>query len=446
MNGRRGLRIATAALAAAALTACARGGPAGRRPDIVLVSIDTLRADHLGCYGSAVPTSPRIDGLARRATRFATVVAPAASTLASHASLFTARAPQHHGARFGRREALPPEAVTLAETLAAAGYRTEAVTAGGQLAARFGVAQGFDHYQVTEEPRGRPGAFARKVAQGLEALDRADPRPLFLFLHTYEVHLPYTPDPALLERLDPGPGGGLGASIGRELVSEVNSGRRLPSLEQLRRIERAYDAEILSVDAGFGALVDGLAKRGRLDRTVVVLTSDHGEEFGEHGAWATHSHTLYEELLRVPLVVWAPGGEGAGRVVTTPVRLIDVAPTLVDFAGVAPPAAFDGRSLRGALRGEALEELPGLLGLDTDAGGLRPGVRFARLKLHDDRLYDLEADPRELTDLSARRPDWRARAEELLRRELARHPAAQGVPVTPDEREERLLKSLGYLR
>src|SRR5690606_11003043 len=201
----------------------ARQAERGRPPDIVLVSIDTLRADRLGCYGNPRPVSPAIDRFRADAVKFEIALAHASSTLSSHASMLTSLLPTAHGASFARRRRLPAAAVTLAEVLHDAGYRTVALTASGQLAPTFGLGQGFEVYRARVEQH-EPGAFWPRVGAGLARLDEPDPRPVFLFLHTYEAHHPYTPDPALLDELDPGYAGRLGHRVPVDLLERVNAG------------------------------------------------------------------------------------------------------------------------------------------------------------------------------------------------------------------------------
>jgi arylsulfatase A-like enzyme len=445
-RGKHPARRVSGALAAALAAGALLAGCGGRRPDIVLISIDTLRADHLGCYGEKLPTSPHLDAFRADSVMFRTVEAQAPSTLASHASLFTSELPAHHGASFARLTALPDSAVTLAEVLAREGYRTVGLTAGGQLDPVFGVGQGFQTYRAETEKR-RPGAFARRVAEGLRELDASDRRPLFLFLHTYETHHPYTPAPGILKRLDPGYRGRLGDRISIPFLEEVNAGRIRLDAADVRHVERAYSAEIVSADRGFGQLIDGLRERHRYRDTLIVVTSDHGEEFDEHGTLGWHSHTLYEELLRVPLLVHLPGGADAGREVALPVRSIDIAPTILELAGVASPDTFDGRSLVPLMRGEDLPELPQVAELDDDAppAEAATSVRFRGWKLIGTRLFDLGADPGEQVSRSG---DDTARWAEMIRianAALAHRPGASTPGVHLDEKFERELRALGYL-
>jgi len=435
------------ALAAAVLTTAGCGRPAHRNPpDIVLVSIDTLRPDHLGCYGSSVPTSPNIDRFREQSVLFRTVVAQASSTLSSHASMLTSELPANHGASFAALRPLRGSVPTLAEVLSKAGYRTLAVTARGQLDPRFGIGRGFERYRADTEGQ-RPGVFARSVRRALRMMSKPDPRPTFLFLHTYEVHHPYTPDPAILDRLDPGYEGTLGPRIEVRTLIDINSGKRTIDAADARHIERAYDGEIVSVDRAFGQLLAGLEKRGGDRGTVVVLTSDHGEEFGEHGKMGWHSHTLFDELLHVPLVVRLPGGQGAGKTVDMQVRSIDIAPTLLELAGVEAPERFDGRSLMPLVRGERLRELPAISELDDGKAPLEGSnsLSWQGWKVYDRRLYDLAKDPGERADVALDHRDRVLELGRMLHAALAWREVDQTEKVRLDDEFKRELKALGYL-
>jgi arylsulfatase A-like enzyme len=297
--------------------------------DVVLVSIDTLRPDHLGLYGYAKPTGPPLDAFAREAAVFRSTIAHSSSTLASHGSLFTSMLPVRHGAYFSLGRPLPEERATLAELLREAGWRTVEFHGSAKLARELGLGQGFDVYERVV-PRFRD--TAQRACAWLDEEARA---PYFLFLHTYEVHHPYRPDARDLALFETDYTGTLPNHI--EVVEHLqrinarDAAKRLPITEaDLAHIVHAYDAEIRSMDAAFGELIDCLRAAGRLDHTLIIFTSDHGEEFGEHGKVGWHSHTLYDELLRVPLIIRFPGGRFAGASLDEQVRILDIAPTMLD--------------------------------------------------------------------------------------------------------------------
>ncbi|HSM14273.1 MAG TPA: sulfatase, partial [Thermoanaerobaculia bacterium] len=438
-------RAALLSLALLALAGCSAEAP--RRPDIVLISIDTLRADELGCAGYELPTTPFLDRFRDQSVMFEDVSAAAPSTLASHASIFTAQIPQHHGASFARRLALPDSAETLAEVLRRHGYQTLAFTAHGQMATGFGLEQGFEVYRARSERR-EAWALRRTLRRALRRVDRvADGRPLFLFLHTYEIHHPYTPDPEILARLDPDYGGTLGDSIPVETLISINAGSLAIDEADARHLRRAYDAELVAVDEALGGLFDELRRRGRFRDAVIAVTSDHGEEFGEHGYQGWHSHTLHEELLRVPWLLHLPGGEAAGARVSDPVRLIDVAPTLLDAVGIDPPATFDGRSVLPLARGEPLRELPSVAVLDLEGAdpAVWASVRYRGWKQIGPQLFDLAADPGERVDVAAIRPQRMAELNRLLRAVAGARARSRGARSQLDAETERELRALGYL-
>lgn len=417
--------------------------PRGRW-NVILFSIDTLRADHLGVYGYPRPTSPALDALAAEGLLFERASAQAPSTLLSHAAMLTAQIPQHHGASHVRLRPLPEEALTLAEILAAQGYETVSWNGGGQLDRAFGTAQGFARYESG------PDSFAWALDKTEGWLRRrresGEPRPFFLFLHTYEVHHPYTPGLADLQLFADHYAGRLPPQISIDLLQDINHGRVPLSPEDLAFIVAAYDAEIRSVDRGFGRLVDYLRQNGLLETTVIVVTSDHGEEFFEHGEVGWHSHTLYEELLRVPLIVRLPGARFAGRRPVQRVRSIDIAPSLLDLLGLPPAPSFDGRSLLPLFPEEgALEDLPAIAFRDTAAGEVFESLAIRRFKLAEGKLFDLEEDPWEKRDRAAADPATLAALKSELQREVSRRPgAAPAAPVALGEEERERLRSLGY--
>jgi arylsulfatase A-like enzyme len=310
------------------------------------VVVDTLRADRLGCYGAERDTSPSLDALARGGVRFERAYATAPWTKPAVASMFTGLYPAAHGA--GRvKNALPEGARTLAEILREAGYRSAGVVSHDVVRAVNGFAQGFDRYLESEagghDHVSTPGVTEQALAE-LADLAAGD-APFFLFVHYFDPHYNYKRHPGVgfaAERA-----GRLDGS--QPLVSLRRWGEDLSDAE-LGFLRDLYDEEIRFTDAGIGRLLEGLERSGRGGNTYVVATADHGEAFLEHG-WLGHTRSLYDVLLRVPLLVRGPGLDP--RVVEEPVSLVGLLPTVLDLLGVEPPQGLHGVSLAPALRGGA---------------------------------------------------------------------------------------------
>ena len=408
---------------------------------VILISIDTLRADHLGCYGYAHPTTPYLDRFREDAVQFTQAIAASNSTLTSHASMMTSLLVQQHGAAFARHLALSSRFLTVAGVFRQHGYRTVSFNDGGMLAAEYGIGNGFDVYRSS-----RPTLrfhFAPIVDQAIAWLDAHPRGPLFLFLHTYEVHHPYTPDPRYLALMEPPYHGALpAAETDMPTLIAINEGRLPAGPRDRAHVVATYDGEIRSMDEAFGRLISFLERQGRYDPALIVFTADHGEEFGEHGVMGWHGHTLYDELLRVPLLVKFPYGAHAGLTVASQVRGIDVAPTLVAALGWPQPEQFRGADLTPLVRGQS--PIPRLAVSKFDT---RPdtSIRTGAWKLYDGRLYDLRGDPGETRDVAAQHPEVAAFLTRRLRALVAERPASAGpkVELTGEERER--LRSLGYL-
>ena len=349
-------------------------------PSVVFISIDTLRADHLGTYGyRARPTSPRLDALAADAVVFEQHQSTAPWTTPSHLSMMTGLYPSHHGVMqpyfelvaglegAGRVDALENSVTTLAELLSAAGYRTAAFTGGGAVDPATGLGQGFeryetDHYKLTD---------ANLVT--LDTWMRASEEPFLLFWHTFEVHAPYTdgrflevqhaPEPAALASLQEELAG-LDALLRKGRPSETHQGR---SHQMMARMlgehgmrtpvvtEALYDGGIAAMDRRLGELIDTLKRRGLYEDCLLIVTSDHGDEFQDHHPYYydAHGHSLYEELVHTPLIVKLPGRAEAGRRVPQRVSAVDLLPTVAAVLSLEPPAGLDGRSLVPLLQGKA---------------------------------------------------------------------------------------------
>ena len=416
-----------------------------RPSNVILISIDTLRADHLGCYGYDRDTSPALDALSEEAVVFEETIAQAPSTLHSHASMFTSLLPHHHQATWAGKTRIPEAAVTLAEVFLQAGYRTAAFTGGGQMDRIFGLDQGFELFEQPSAER-----FEGTVWKGVQWIGSDDSRPFFLFLHSYEVHHPYTPRAEYLALFESSYSGALPSDISLEVLGQINRGE-IPFDEDqdLRHVIAAYDAEIRSADVGLANLIDYLWKEGLYDDTLIVFTSDHGEEFGEHGQVGVHSHTLFDELLKVPLVIKLPGSTHGGRRVGQQVRGIDVAPTIVSVVGLEVPQEFAGSDITSLLADGERDELIAISRLDLPPG--LPGttsVRTKRWKLIEGELMDLLKDPAEQWYANPT-SDGAAAAKRLkgaLEQGLAsREPYPPEVVAPPDVTIDEL-RALGYVQ
>jgi arylsulfatase A-like enzyme len=266
----------------------------------------------------------------------------------------------------------------------------------------------------------------------------------FLFLHTYEVHHPYSPDPRDLDVFRRGYAGPLPDLVTVELLKRIDEGTQKLEEADRRHVVATYDAEIRSMDRAFGDLVAFLKERGLYDRALVVVTSDHGEEFGEHGRLGWHSHTLYDELLRVPLLLKLPGQRRGGSRLDLTARGIDVAPTILSALGMKAPVAWGGRDLMASGAPPPGSDLT-LASRDVTDPNVVVALRTPEWKLIDGRLYDLGRDPGERLDVAAAEP---GRARELAERRSAivesRPRPTRRVARADDELRERL-RALGYL-
>ena len=452
-------RITTAAL----LTALLAGGcgrtdetPA-RPPNLVLVVVDTLRRDHLGCYGSERDTSPRLDALAARGVRFERAYATAPWTIPSVVSILTGLYPSGHGVKRITSQ-VPDEALTLAELLGRRGYATAASVSSALVGAKYRFDQGFDVFR--EDCAGdndfvsTPGV-TRQARELLRELSAGE-RPFFVFAHYFDPHYNYRRH----EGCDFA-ASRAGRLEGDEDIKELRAIQEDLSAEELRFLVDLYDEEVRFTDEGIGGVLEELDALGLEGETVVVVTADHGEEFLDHG-WLGHTRTLYEEVMRVPLIAGGPGIGGAGRAVEEPVSLASLTPTLLELAGVDPGGqAFQAPSLADRLRSEGSGAAgPLFLEVDFVPGGRaneekrthKKAVLIGRYKLiRDDRsgeveLYDLERDPGELRDLASELPDL---VEELRYRLEAQEEFAREGSLGESERfigaeELEELRKLGY--
>jgi arylsulfatase A-like enzyme len=474
----------------------ARTAAAGDLPDVVLICIDTLRSDRLGAYGRSPSITPEMDRFAEEGFVFERALSASPWTVPSVAAIMTGLPTARHGAglplRSGPtfvRSPLKSEVTTLAERYAAAGYRTRAVVSNAFLSPGMGMARGFDEYEtpmndavgsifMADMPLARlllfffpPTEWADFGARGitdraLRWLNEEDDAPLFLWAHYIDPHTPFQADPTTVdlaawadeinqvqpEALEDG------TVVGEVFAgtSNIRGGSLWIGPEDRRRIEEYYDRAVGFADGELGRLFAALRQRADERRVVAVLTSDHGEEFWEHGHFE-HGHDYYSEVTRVPLVFWGPGEVPAGRAAAGPVGLVDVAPTLLELSGLRVPAAEmigDGQSLVSLMSATG-----------EPVGGAR--VRFAggnlyglpAVLLEDDswrvilrangavELYDVEDDAAERYNRALDYPEMVEHYRTILEPRLATFLENRGKDAPELDAETlKALESLGYVQ
>lgn len=455
-------------LASAALAACAPDDPLAPRPGahLVLISLDTLRADHLGCYGYERDTTPVIDAFAQHGVLFEDVLAAASTTAPSHMTMFTGVLPRVHGIHNNVSVQQSPRLRLLAEILADHGYRTAAFADGGLIRDTNGFDRGFQHFDSRFE------FFDQKLDRVEGWLEQAPDEPTFLFVHTYGVHAPYVPTRAHDLFSDPDYSGRL---AGRDYVLELRmreggatdlallmnafwEQQKLFDDADVQHLIDLYDGAIHRVDADLERLFEALDDKGWMDDAWVVITSDHGEAFREHGGFQHRS--VHQEELAVPLILRPPGGLPEGLRVPSAVSHVDLQPTLLSLLDLPPEPATQGRAW---VPLDAPRERPRFA-----SGGERARfdvvVEQRRKLIHANDpkdpadvlrgLYDLDVDPGEQHDLSdvLPAPPWRARLERRLAEALDAAAALRasigdpeaGPGLTAEQRAE--LAALGYTK
>lgn len=500
-SGRRaagaGLSVLCVCLIATGMTGCERGtagdrepagvavraeastGP-GDRPNVVLITIDTLRADHCSCYGYYRPTTPHLDALARRGTLLETVYAVMPTTGPSHATLFTSQYPAGHGV-LKNGFVLGDDKVTRAEVLRAREYETAAVVSSYAVAGRFGLSQGFDFYdddfENADSSIGRDwpmweghrveGKFDRRARdtsdRAIEWLRRRDAGGrYFLWVHYFDPHSPY--DPPEPYRTD------FARSAAAERAGGIDARKSSPVIRQASAAERArvidaYDGEVRFADEEVGRLLAAIEEQSSPHQTLTIVAGDHGEGLYQHG-WLEHgAYLLYEEAVRVPLVVCWPGRVPAGRRVAGATGLIDVSPTVLSLLGLSAqglsPRGRDQSPIwtgrrepdgeRVVFRQRRLFKTDRVL--NVSVAGSKDALRVGRWKLihapdeHTLELFDLVKDPKELDNLAERRPritqTLMARLESWRARQAATGGDAPEQTLSPQAVER--LKALGYV-
>ena len=415
------------------------------RPNVVLIVVDTLRRDHLGCYGYPRDTSPHIDALARAGVRYTNATSQAPWTTPSIGAILTSRYPSALGI-VDEHSALPDGAFTLAERLRDAGYRTEAVVSHVFCSARWNFDQGFSRFDDSNA-RGHGAVTSEAVSRrAIEIIDAAagQGRPFFLWLHYFDPHFDFVEHgayrfPGSRDYAGPVVSGMSGAALRQALGAN-------PAAADVAQLVRFYDSEIAFTDRQIGAVLDHLRQRGLFDSALVVFTGDHGEEFFDHGLLG-HGKTLFGELVGVPLLVKYP--DRRSGVVDTPVASLDILPTILDVAGIPPGPGLEGRSLARTPEQEPARRVFS----ETDRRSRLRSVRAGRHKLVLNldsgalALYDLEQDPSEQHDVAALHPEVAASLREELLAWMRDHPLQRAEPALkiPAQDQQRL-RALGYLQ
>jgi len=384
---------------------------------VILISIDTLRADHLPAYGYGAGSTPAIDRLARSGVVFDEAYSQCPLTLPSHTSLLTGRLPFHHGVRDNIGYTVADDERTLAARFKAAGYATGGAVSSYVLRHQTGIGRGFDFFDDAMEVAGTGESLSETQRDGRVTVDalagwvdaHAD-QPVFAFLHLYEPHAPYAPPPSHV-------------------------------------MAQPYDGEIAYADELVGRFIDRLTARRLFDRSIVAVVSDHGEGLGDHGE-AEHGLLLYREALRVPLIVRLPGGQRRGWRIEGPVGLVDVAPTLLELVGAASDGV-DGQSLVSALTSRRASDRTvysetlhprlhfGWSDLESAVDG-----RFQYIRAPTPELYDMTADSAERDNIAPMKATTASSLAAWLARTTTGSAIAQPAPADADARER--LRALGY--
>jgi len=438
-------KTAAAIAAALLLLSCHRQAPRPR--NVILILVDTLRADRLSAYGYARPTSPNFDAFARESVKFDANRSQASCTFPSANSILTSRWPSAFLGQPDQKLGIPETIPSIAEILHAQGYRTVAVSASAVVRkspSRFNPSGGFDRgFDVFEEECVWKSADCVNRVAGPH-LKRGD-KPFFLYIHYIDPHGPYQPPKEWPRKFATGQPEKEWVRAGdpNPIGNWLYKGKPKPGFTpaDLRHLKDLYDDEIAFFDARLAELLGAIRGAGLMDDSILVFVSDHGEEFLEHGE-IKHCRTLFDGSIHVPLVLKIPGIEA--KTVTRPVQSLDIVPTLVDYLGIKTAAPFAGRSLRAEIEGKARQDLQ---------FGLQETLRSAsdgRFKLIEDlagsappKLFDLQADPGETKDVLARQRRAYFTLRDALAGWLARSEGKGAVDASRAAQEK--LRSLGYI-
>jgi len=445
-----------------------RFSPTYDKPNVLLISLDSLRADHVSAYGYHRATTPALDKLAAEGIRYDNAISTSSWTLPTHLTMFTSRYQVSHGVVHDTN-VLDPGIPVLGEIMKAAGYSTAGFVSAPYVAAMYGYARGMDEYldlSAAHEHR----SLARKAivapdinTNALRWLDDHADEPFFLFLHYFDIHYDYVPPAPYDTMFDPEYEGDMD---GTDFIERKDVNRNMPARD-LEHILALYDGEIRFTDEHVGRVLARIDQLGLRDNTLVIVVSDHGDEFFEHGNKG-HHRTLYQEVLRVPLIVRLPDGRWAGESVSQQASLVDILPTIIDVAGLEGPEIMEGlsllelraaseRSTERAVYGEFFDKRGFNLQIARRLPSSKTIQHFNRIthpRKSAAEYYDLAHDAGEVHDLAAERPEeLRAELDELGGWSEQRWQAQQrtlresrsDTRVELDSETLERLKSLGYV-
>ncbi|MBU0637346.1 MAG: sulfatase [Planctomycetes bacterium] len=426
----------------------------GKRPNVLVIVVDTLRADKLGCHGNVLGLTPNIDTLAAQSVRFERAYSHAPWTLPAFASLFSSLHPPQHGAggQLPDFRQLPDSVRTIAECFHDAGFATAAVINVDFLCENFGMTQGFADVDFKAFPNNvNVRSATDTTAAAVAWLQERNRRPFFLLVHYFDPHLVYAP-PAEYRRKYAAPQDREDSSwvFGtRRQIAEYRMGRVRFDEATIRRAEQLYDGEVAYTDHEVGRLLAALRAQNLADKTVTVFTADHGEEFMDHGGFE-HGHTLFQELVHVPLLIRFPQ-RLRPQTIAAAVGHIDVAPTLCALTGVTADPAFVGHSLLPLMEGSVADRRPlafeGNFWGPPFRGWLQGGYKLIAGP-QGVQLFNLVSDPGEQHDLSGERAEQIRKMQEDMQlafkaMEAKSHADGSAVQLSPAERQR--LESLGYM-
>jgi arylsulfatase A-like enzyme len=445
-----------------ALLALVAGCARTPRLNLVVITIDTLRADHLSCYGYHRQTSPRIDAFAERGILLETVLCQSSQTLPSHASIFIGTNPRSHKA-ISHESPVSEDVTTLAEMLEARGYTTGAFISSHALDSKYRLDQGFDSYwevhkersyQARREAKEREDDFTTDAA--ISWLQEQRDSRFMLWIHWFHPHRPYNPPPRYLKQYAGDYAGA--ASSDPEFVMDVWRQEIELDPEDVQHIINRYDGEVNFTDTQVGRILDELETLGLLENTIVVITADHGEILYEHENYFGHDIALYDECLLIPLIVYAPGLEVGRPRIDGPVQSLDIMPTVLDLMEIEKPGYLEGQSLLGLIAGAGTSTAEYCFSETfpfPEKCPPRHAVRTADAKLIwketkdgpiAKEFYDLANDPGETVNLYQTATGPAAHLDSVLTTWISHgglHPAE--VPTALESGRWRILKSLGYV-